>query len=572
MRQLLNRSFRNRLFAAFLAVSLVPLLVCSAMLLQIFRLRMTGNSQASAQEQIQVVLASMDSLFSGFEQAAAQIQNSRLLSQALTGSREADTLVYNELYSAVGEMRSFARFDLYDLQGSWRCSTRQAPLRDPPSTDWGALYAASHGDGSMAFIACEDITDADSPMLQGAVLLESRSGRPVGYLLISMYQSDFQHLLDGKYGTQNDLILLSQYWRPVYCAQPSLAAALAPELRQRLLAGDSLDGVSEDFIYTVASHPRTGLFLVLQQPQVFTHDTMRLLYTVSLTCALICVVISIFMSLKVSRQMFRPIQRLYQGFSEVVQNNLDVRIPTDRNDELGQLAQQFNGMVVALKRNQEQLVENQRELNEAQIRMLQAQLNPHFLCNTLDTMKWISKINKVPQVALMSTNLADILRFCISPGQFVPLKRESDILQRYIEIQKIRLSDSLEFSVELPPALEDCLVPRMILQPIVENSIIHGLTGVAGGKIQVRACETKPGLLCLTVADNGPGFPPDMVGPYFRRDREFSQGHLGLYNVDTILTKYYGEGCGLYLDNAPGGTGAVVTATLPIHREEEAEC
>ena len=75
-------------------------------------------------------------------------------------------------------------------------------------------------------------------------------------------------------------------------------------------------------------------------------------------------------------------------------------------------------MVAALKLNQAQLVENQRELNQAQIRMLQAQLNPHFLCNTLDTMKWISKINQVPQVAVMSTDLADILRFCISPDEF----------------------------------------------------------------------------------------------------------------------------------------------------------
>ena len=77
-------------------------------------------------------------------------------------------------------------------------------------------------------------------------------------------------------------------------------------------------------------------------------------------------------------------------------------------------------MVVALRHNQQALLENQRALNRAQIRMLQAQLNPHFLCNTLDTMKWISKINQVPQVALMSTNLADILRFCITPDEFVP--------------------------------------------------------------------------------------------------------------------------------------------------------
>ena len=166
------------------------------------------------------------------------------------------------------------------------------------------------------------------------------------------------------------------------------------------------------------------------------------------------------MSLRLSRQMFYPIERLHSAIGEVVHNNLDVYVPPYQDDELGELAQRFNGMVVALKRNQEQLVENQRELNEAQIRMLQAQLNPHFLCNTLDTMKWISKINQVPQVALMSTDLADILRFCISPDEFVPLRREVEILRRYMEIQSIRLSGRCRFEVDLPPELEDCLVPR----------------------------------------------------------------------------------------------------------------
>ena len=104
--------------------------------------------------------------------------------------------------------------------------------------------------------------------------------------------------------------------------------------------------------------------------------------------------------------------------------------------------------------------------------MLQAQLNPHFLCNTLDTMKWISKINQVPQVALMSTNLADILRFCITPDEFVPLRRELEILSRYVEIQRIRLSESFSYTEAVPEALLSCMVPKMLLQPLAENAIL----------------------------------------------------------------------------------------------------
>ena len=566
-----RHSFQTRLFWGFLVASLVPLLLCSAMLLQIFRLRMTNEARRGMEERLETAAQALDAAFDAFAQTAARLQGNPIIAGALAGGGVEDTLVYNELFSATAQARSWASFDLYDLQGLWRYSTRQIPQAERLPTDWGALFAAAGPGEAPAFVACEDAADTAAPLFQGAVLLADGRGRPAGYLLISMYDSHFRQLLAGTHGAQSDLILLSRYWRPVYCEQPSLAEELAPRLRSRLLAGQSLEGDSEAFLYAQAHHAASGLWLVLQQPQVFTRATRRLLYTVSFGCAVICVAISILMSWKLSRQMFRPIERLHRVIGEVERDNLDVSVPAERDDELGQLARRFNGMVSALKQNREALIENQRELNEAQIRMLQAQLNPHFLCNTLDTMKWISKINKLPQVALMSTDLADILRFCISPDEFVSLRREAAILRRYIEIQRIRMSGAFSFELELPRDLEDCLVPKMILQPIVENAILHGLDGVEDGVVAVTARETA-GMLEITVTDNGRGLPPDMAPGRYRRPGGEERKHLGLYNVDTILTKHYGGDCGLYLAAGPGGRGAAVTALLPARREEEQEC
>lgn len=562
-------SFRRRLSAGFLAASLIPLLVCSAMMLQIFRLRQTRDAEREMAEHLDAASRALDTAFDAFVQTAGRLQGNSVLAGALAGDGEEDTLVNRELFSVTGQARSYAVFDLYDLEGRWRYSTRQAPAEERLSPGWGVLYAAAERGESLRFAACEDVTDTARPLLQGAVLLTDAAGRPTGYLLISMYHTHFRQLLEGKYGAQNELILLSPYWRPVYCAQPSLADELAPRLRGRLLAGQELSGSGEEFLYAVSRHERSGLCLVLQRPQVFTGETIRLLHTVSLGCAVVCVALSIFMSLTLSRQMFRPIQRLHRGIGEVEHNNLDVYVPPEREDELGELARRFNNMVEALKRNQEALVENQRELNQAQIRMLQAQLNPHFLCNTLDTMKWISKINKVPQVAEMSTNLADILRFCISPEEFATLRREMEILGRYIEIQRIRMSEAFACTVDLPEALEDCLVPKMILQPLVENAILHGLEGVENGAVAVTVRE-EAGMLRITVRDNGAGLPPELAVGRYRGEGPAGK-HLGLYNVNTILTKYYGDGCGLFLENSTEG-GAAVTAVLPVCRGEEEPC
>lgn len=568
MKQARKHSFRSRLFAAFLAVSLIPMLLCSGILLQVFRLRMADAARAEATGYLAGAAHLLDTAYSGVSGAVDQIQRDQVLGQALHDPEVEDTLVYNRLFAATQEARSYARFDLYDDKGNWRYSTRSVPTSQQMPTDWGALQRARHTQ-TLEMIASQDVTQTAQPLLQGAVCMYDWSGQRAGYLVVSIYYSDLYQLLEGSYGSQNTLLLLSRYWRPVYCAQPTLAGTLTPVLRQRLLAGESLSRSGEEFSYEVAYHADTGLYLLLRTPQALNHSTMGLLYTVSAFSALVCVGISVLISLKLSRQMFRPIQRLRAAMDEVVQNNLNVQVPRGRDDELGELAQRFNGMVQALKRNQRALVENQRELNQAQIRMLQAQLNPHFLCNTLDTMKWISKINQVPQVALMSTSLADILRFCISPEEFVPLRREVEIVERYIEIQTIRLSGGFRFHTDIPDDLEECLVPKMMLQPIVENAILHGLEEKKDGIITVRAREQEGGMVEIVVEDNGKGLPEEMTGSYANWDGERSRGHLGLYNVDTILRKYYGAASGLYLASGPLGQGAVVSAHLPIRREDE---
>lgn len=561
------RSFRTRLFVAFLAATLVPLLACAALLMGTFRARLTADASQEAQTYLDAAAASLDEIYAGFVKAAAAVEREGTITAALGGAGTADTVVNSRLFAATEEARDYARFDLYDAAGTWRYSTGSPPAERTLPTGWGALGAAER-EGGLTFLAAEDVTGGDTPRLLGVAPLAAEDGTRAGYLVISVYQNHLHSLLEGKYGSQNDLVLLSRYWRPVYCAQPTLAAALAPALRDRLLAGEGLDDGAGEFVYSVAGYEPMGLFIALRQPQVFTRETMRLSYTLSATIAAVGAIFAVVMALALSRQFSLPVRRLTQAMGRVRENDLTVRVAPAGQDELGRLTENFNAMVAALKRNQEELVENQRELNEAQIRMLQAQLNPHFLCNTLDTMKWISKINKVPQVAEMSADLADILRYSISPDERVPLWRDEEILERYIHIQTVRLGGRLTFLADIPEELADCLVPKLLLQPIVENAILHGLEGVEGGGVVVKAREAE-GRLAITVTDNGRGLPEELMGPYARQEKK--PGHLGLYNVDTILRKYYGEGFGLTLRNRPEG-GAEITAVLPIEREEDEPC
>lgn len=520
---------------------------------------MNKSAKDSGNDELQDIVTYFNDKIRQFDSVGVQVEaDEELVNAILNGNEEEATLVYQKLFDITAELRSYARFSLYNSSAELCYSTGKGDAVQL-AENWGILNKAT----STSVHIRPVLSDGNTPELQSAVRLE-RDGNLAGWLVITVDSTGFNELFGGKYGAGNELMVLNKYYRPVYFTQSSLLDK-APMLRSKLIKTGMLEEVDQNYFYLVRKHTATGICFVLQIPRTFTPNSTKLLYIVSCICAVTAIVISVFIAARLSKQMSKPIYELKKAIGEVGQDNFDVALEPVRNDEFGRLTKRFNEMVKALKTNREQLIENQHELNEAQTRMLQAQLNPHFLCNTLDTMKWMGKINNIPEVSLMSTDLAEVLRFAISPDEFVTLDREVEITTRYIEIQKVRLSDSFTFCEDIEDEVWDCLVPKMMLQPLVENAILHGISGVENGKITVAARKDEQGRLVISVRDNGKGMPEEMTGPYSAHDREAYRGHLGLYNVDTILHKNYGDDFGLVLNNLPDNSGAEVTATLPFN-------
>ena len=208
---------------------------------------------------------------------------------------------------------------------------------------------------------------------------------------------------------------------------------------------------------------------------------------------------------------------------------------------------------------------------------MQAQLNPHFLYNTLDTIKWVAKANQVPEVATLSSSLATILRAGISENQFCMLEKELDLVRNYCDIQKIRFDDCFDLEIDVPDDIKKAYVPKLILQPIVENSIIHGLEGRRDGHINITAVkrERDPDteILEITVTDNGKGINDEMIALIEADDPAALEGHLGIKNVNTIIRLYYGKEYGVHATRLENGTEMKVTLpfslTLSLNDREQ---
>lgn len=563
MNQPLRSSFRWKLTASFLVVGVVPLLICVVLMLNVFQLFLARSTEDTAATQLTAITADMGKLLSSCEDVMRQLGRHDRILQALDGTYQNTQTVYSALYAAASPLLREADFSLHDAQGHLLFTTSTAPGWSDLSTSWGLLAAA----GETADVVYRDVTAfSGTPLscMQGAWAVWV-GDRLAGYVVVNLNSDHFRHLLEGKYGAGSDVLILDPFWDEVYTTPTLQDQTLASTLRSRLLSGQDLAAAGEDQLYHVAREETSGFYVVLRQPKPVADWVMRLLYLITTLSILLCLALCLAVSMGFSKQLFRPIRLLNSAMATVEGGDLDVRVEVSGTDEMSQLAGRFNRMTERLKTNLTDSIRQQQELGDAQIRMMQAQLNPHFLYNTLDTLKWMGKIHHIPEVATISADLADILRRSISADEFVRLEDELQLLERYVEIQKIRFAGKFDFRTEVDESLLDVLLPKLMLQPLVENAIIHGFEDGVPGEITVTAAQAGDNLF-LTVADNGCGMSPESLRR-FQEQNTPASGHLGLYNVDAILRLHYGQDHGLKFLPPPAGRGTCIRISIPITRQ-----
>jgi len=211
-------------------------------------------------------------------------------------------------------------------------------------------------------------------------------------------------------------------------------------------------------------------------------------------------------------------------------------------------------------------VEDQRSLHRAELELLQAQINPHFLYNTLDSIAILAESDRSEDVVNMVTSLSTFFRNSLNKGRDVlTLGAECSQVTSYLEIQQIRYSDILRYEISIPEALMDCVVPKLVLQPLVENALYHGIKNRRGMGLITVTGEEAGGDLLLKVTDNGAGMDEEQVRILQSGLYEDKHTGLGLVNVHKRIRLYCGENYGLSFESCVG-RGTTVSVLLPMTR------
>ncbi|WP_426448420.1 cache domain-containing sensor histidine kinase [Paenibacillus sp. S-38] len=402
--------------------------------------------------------------------------------------------------------------------------------------------------------------------------MPSGGGAGGGVLLVDLNYNVIDNLCKQiQLGRRGYVFILAPSGDLVYHPQQQiLNTRLKTERVQEILA--STDGTltfgsgSDRRIYTVST-TRFGWKIV---GVVFPEDLARNKRAMQGSAAFwgsLCLGIALSISVILSFTLTRPIKALESHMKLAEKGNFGQRVEIESTNEIGKLSRSFNVMIGRIQELMEQIVQAQEKKRVSELKALQAQIKPHFLYNTLDSIIWMAETGKMEDVVSMTSALAKLLRSSISKGEeLVPLTVELEQIQSYLTIQQIRYRRKFTYTLEVPECLHHVRLPKLVLQPIVENAIYHGIKHKAEpGHICITGRRTPDGIE-LTVSDDGVGMPEDRVRTILNEPRRaadsFTSSGVGVHNVNQRMELTFGPGYGLHFVSELE-EGTAVTIRIP---------
>ena len=299
-----------------------------------------------------------------------------------------------------------------------------------------------------------------------------------------------------------------------------------------------------------------------QQYQDFFVNMIRFSVIAFALILMLCLFLSYYIPLSITR----PIRRLTQVTDQVAKGNLTVRSDVTGGLEARVLSDSMNTMIDKINELLEQVKTEQVRLRRAEFELLQSQINPHFLYNTLDAIVWLAEAGEQKKVVSMVGSLSDFFRISLNQGQdILDVREELQHVRSYLEIQQMRYQDILQYEICVPEELYSSRIPKITLQPLVENALYHGIKNKRGkGMIRIDG-EMEDSDCILRITDNGRGMTPERLGQVREgiRNRNACETEIyGLYNVNERIRLNFGEKYGITITSTYG-EGTCVTVRLP---------
>lgn len=449
---------------------------------------------------------------------------------------------------------------VFDNEGYLKVKTDNRPLRTSGELikqDWFRAVASGSQNFSLSSPHVQRLYPSQYRWvisLSAGLSWESEGKKQLGIVLVDLNFNSIREMCSKELGENGYIYILGANDQIVYHPlQQMIYAGIQHEDIQ--MVADMQDGSSivntenNRMLVTVKSLKNADWRVVGVSPLngVLSYDEDMMLFLTLVVAAILLIVI--LLATSVSLSITRPLRRLMSLMKQVESGKWNVSYEDKGVYEVQALSKSFNHMVARIKKLMEQVLQEQKMLRRSEIKTLNAQINPHFLYNTLGSMVWLAESGDRENVVKMIDALAKFFRLSLSGGKdFIPVEDELQHVENYLIIQKMRFNEQFDYNIEKAAGVENCQTMKMVLQPIVENAIVHGVGhSQDAGHITIRAYAEEERLI-YEVQDNGYGMTPETLKSIFEKEPSAESG-IGIQNVQQRIQLVYGGEYGLFYES-----------------------
>ena len=435
-------------------------------------------------------------------------------------------------------------------QAAW---LSQPTLNFPPESD--VYRTLDNTSGGLCWIT---ILDDDAPQIvAGRIVNDLGSQQKLGYLLVRFDTELLLDMLSQKKLFEAGLVCIIDENGTIIASNQETSLGNTYQNFHLIQSHPSPQKLKQSNEWlTYCSIPGTSWKLVSSIPSVAYEREIIQLRNYIVILSLIIVFLSIVIAARTSKLIFQPIKNLCKIMPSVGQGNFDVIEPSQYQNEIGELYNYFFNMVQDIQTLIYKTKQQQQMLQKTELNSLRMQINPHFIYNTLESIKWIAYMEENEEIVTMVKALGDFMRSSISGSEFISVEKELDNIQCYLTIQKFRYGDKLSVKISIPEELYQAQIPKLLLQPLIENAMVHGLEQKMGNGVISISGFVQNSDLYIDIIDNGIGFSCVALEKLNAalntpNDTSVSFG-LGMRNVHQRIQMYYGEIYGLKVTSQYG--------------------
>ncbi|MEK3705246.1 sensor histidine kinase [Paenibacillus sp. FSL R7-0198] len=573
-------SLRNQIFIGFVMVMLVVLLLAGISAYDRVAALLKSNAEKHIHQTAVQASGRLDALIAQVNSLTAQVADDSYVQRLLSDEKQGNPATFNQrqaLLQIAGSYQSFINgaqsMEIYTTGYNriFPMDDRSLDLR--VERNW--INLADEGKGRLVW-AGADPEDPGVLLAIRRINLLDHSFEHGGYVVVRMQRSFFQlNDSNGADGSQDSIMLLDGAGEVV---TSDLEINLDP--KAILDSGSVVQNGEESYIVVRQKSELTGWTLAVLTPLRETTEGVSILRTALLVSGMIGVVLFLIMSFFLSTMITRPLIRLMRAMRSAQPGAMRPNLMVSSTMEINELNEVYNQMVY--RQNELTRVVHEKEImqSRAELKALQSQINPHFLFNTLEAFYWSLEEKGDEEMARMVVAMSRLFRYIISSSQqdeWVTIADELEHAERYLRIMQMRLGDRMQWEIQLDDAVRKVPIPKLLIQPLVENAILHGIESKLGpGKISIHVdALTEENLVRIEVRDDGPGMDElrlqSVIHALHGGPAVSNKGTgVGLINVHRRLKLYFGsqlgERCRLSITSKVG-EGTVICFEIPMGTE-----